>query len=64
MFNLTKQYSNAVYLCIDEPDFSTPSFIIGKAYEEVKNGFTHYTPNARILELREVISEEVKSVFR
>lgn len=44
MFNLTKQYSNAVYLCIDEPDFSTPCFIIEKAYEEVKNGFTHYTP--------------------
>ena len=63
MFNLTKQYSDAVYLCIDEPDFSTPSFIIEKAYEEVKNGFTHYTPNAGILELREAISEEVKSVF-
>ena len=44
MFNLTKQYSDAVYLCIDEPNFSTPSFIIEKAYEEVKNGFTHYTP--------------------
>ncbi|NQS88315.1 aminotransferase class I/II-fold pyridoxal phosphate-dependent enzyme, partial [Patescibacteria group bacterium] len=58
MFNLAAKYPEAIHLCIGEPDFSTPSFIIQKAYQAAKNGFTHYTPNAGILELREAISEK------
>jgi len=58
MFNLAAKYPEAIHLCIGEPDFSTPSFIIQKAYQAAKNGLTHYTPNAGILELREAISEK------
>lgn len=58
MFNLAANYPDAIHLCIGEPDFSTPSFIIQEAYEAAKNGLTHYTTNAGILELREAISEK------
>jgi len=58
MFNLAAKYPDAIHLCIGEPDFSTPSFIIQEAYEAAKNGLTHYTTNAGILELREAISEK------
>lgn len=58
MFNLAKQYPDTIHLCIGEPDFSTPSFIIQAAYEAARSGLTHYTANAGILELREAISEK------
>jgi len=58
MFDLAAKYPDAIHLCIGEPDFSTPSFIIQEAYEAAKNGLTHYTTNAGILELREAISEK------
>jgi len=58
MFNLAGEYLDAVHLCIGEPDFSTPSFIIKEAYEAAKAGDTHYTANAGFLKLRETISEK------
>ncbi|GAI45722.1 unnamed protein product, partial [marine sediment metagenome] len=58
MFNLAARYPDAIHLCIGEPDFSTPSFIIQEAYEAAKNGLTHYTSNAGMLKLREAISEK------
>jgi len=57
-FNLALEYADAIHLCIGEPDFSTPSFIIEAAYEAAKNGLTHYTINAGILKLREAISKK------
>jgi len=58
MFNLAAKYPDAIHLCIGEPDFSTPPFIIEAAYKAAKNGLTHYTANAGILKLREAISEK------
>ena len=63
MANLASQYDgdDLVSLAIGEPDFTTPSHIIEAAAKAAKNGSTHYTQNAGILELREAISEKMRS---
>ena len=63
MANLASQYKgdDLVSLAIGEPDFTTPSHIIEAAAKAAKNGSTHYTQNAGILELREAISEKMRS---
>lgn len=60
IFDLIPEFKDVVNLCIGEPDFTTPSFIIKKAFEAAQSGATHYTANAGFLELREQISEKYK----
>ena len=60
IFDLVPNFPNVVNLCVGEPDFTTPSFIIEEAFEAARNGATHYTPNAGVLELREEISKKYK----
>jgi len=64
VFDLLPNYPDAINLCIGEPDFTTPSFIIEEAFREAKAGATHYTPNAGILELREEISRKYEKEQR
>ncbi len=45
---------------IGEPDFTTPEEIIDYAFKEAKEGKTHYTPSAGIMELRQKIAEKMK----
>ena len=45
---------------IGEPDFTTPEEIIDYAFKEAREGKTHYTPSAGIMELREKIAEKMK----
>ena len=47
-----------VSLSTGEPDFDTPAPIAEAAIQAIRDGFTHYTPNAGILELREALSEK------
>lgn len=42
-----------------EPDFDTPEHIKEAAIRALRDGFTHYTPAAGILEAREAIAEHV-----
>lgn len=60
IFDLVPNFPNVVNLCIGEPDFSTPSFIIEEAFAAAHKGATHYTPNAGVLELREEIAKKYK----
>jgi len=60
IFDLIPRFSNVVNLCVGEPDFITPSFIIEEAFKAASNGATHYTANAGLLELREEISKKYK----
>ena len=46
-----------INLSIGEPDFDTPLEIVEKAYEYMKKGYTHYTSNFGIDELRVAIAE-------
>ena len=48
-----------IHLEIGEPDFDTPEHIKEAAIRALRDGYTHYTPAAGILEAREAIAEHV-----
>ncbi|GIV59661.1 pyridoxal phosphate-dependent aminotransferase [Rhodocaloribacter litoris] len=49
-----------VSLSAGEPDFDTPAPIREAAIEAIREGFTHYTMNAGMPELREAICEKLR----
>ena len=49
-----------VHLELGEPDFPMPAHITEAAIQALRDGFTRYTPNAGLEELREAISEKLK----
>lgn len=51
---------NSINLGLGEPDFKTPAHIIEAASNAMSEGFTHYTSNMGILELREAISNKLR----
>ncbi|MBR5156930.1 MAG: pyridoxal phosphate-dependent aminotransferase [Clostridia bacterium] len=60
MFELAKQYPDAINLTLGEPGFSTPAHIIDAGIKGLKDGKTKYTPNAGIKELRDAIAYKLK----
>ena len=58
--DLASQYTGVIHLEIGQPNFSTPEHISRAAGEAALNGFTTYTPNAGIPELREAIAEKLR----
>ena len=56
---LEAQGRSIIHLQIGEPDFATPSNIIAKAHWALDHGYTHYTPSAGLLEMRERYAEYV-----
>ncbi|KAA8923393.1 pyridoxal phosphate-dependent aminotransferase [Thermoplasma sp.] len=58
---LKKQGLKIYNFGIGEPDFTTPEDIIDYAFEMAKQGKTHYTPSAGIMELREKIAVKLKA---
>ena len=60
MFNYARKYSDVINLSLGEPDFDTPQHIIKTAIEAMKKGYTHYTPNAGLIEFREAVAEKLR----
>ena len=58
MFEMASE--NSINLGLGEPDFNTPEHIIEAASTAMRQGFTHYTPNMGIQELREAISDKLR----
>jgi aspartate aminotransferase len=56
---LEKQGKNIVHLEIGEPDFDTPKNIKDAAAKAITAGYTHYTPSAGMLELRQVVADYI-----
>jgi aspartate aminotransferase len=56
---LEAQGRSIIHLEIGEPDFDTPEHVKEAAVKAMRDGYTHYTPAAGILEAREAIAEEV-----
>ncbi len=52
-----KSGKEVISLTIGEPDFHTHPEILKRAYKAMENGYTHYTSNFGIDELREQIAE-------
>ena len=57
MFDMVGE--NSINLALGEPDFDTPPHIREAVKEALDEGFTHYTSNIGIIELREAISHKL-----
>jgi aspartate aminotransferase len=57
---LERQGRTIIHLEIGEPDFDTPAHIKEAAIKALRDGATHYTPAAGLLEAREAIAEHVE----
>jgi len=60
-FDLVQKEKNIVSLGVGEPDFDTPEKIKDSAIKAIENGFTKYTSNYGLIELREKISYKLKN---
>lgn len=52
-----REGKDIINLSIGEPDFNTPVEVIEKAYKYMRSGYTHYTSNIGLEELRTAIAE-------
>lgn len=57
MFDRAKNFPGSINLGIGEPDLDTPLEIVEAGCDALKQGKTHYTANAGIIELRKKISQ-------
>lgn len=62
-FDLASQMDNVISLGVGEPDFVTPWNVIEASYHSLEKGYTSYTANAGLFELREAISEYLHASF-
>jgi len=58
---LERKGKSIVHLEIGEPDFDTPAHIKEAAIKALRDGHTHYTPAAGMLEAREAVAEHVEA---
>ncbi|WP_017471199.1 aminotransferase [Amphibacillus jilinensis] len=55
-FDLASKLDNVISLGVGEPDFVTPWNVIEASFHSLEQGYTAYTANAGLLELREELS--------
>ena len=61
IIDLAESRPDIIGLHAGEPDFPTPSHIVEAACRAIREGHTHYTHGAGMLELREAISRKLRS---
>lgn len=62
-FDLVVEMDDVISLGVGEPDFVTPWHIREACIYSLEKGFTSYTSNNGLLELRELISQYIKSDY-
>ncbi|MFC4386308.1 aminotransferase [Gracilibacillus marinus] len=62
-FDLASKMENVISLGVGEPDFVTPWNVIEASYHSLEQGYTAYTANAGLLELRQEISLYLNQYF-
>jgi aspartate aminotransferase/aminotransferase len=62
IMDLAAGLPDVLHLEVGEPDFATPSHIVEAAVAAARAGFTHYTPNAGLPELRDSIANVAAKV--
>ena len=62
-FDILEEMKDAISLGIGEPDFVTPWHIRDAGIYSLEKGFTKYTPNAGLSDLRREISHYLKRRF-
>ncbi|MBA1336564.1 MAG: Aspartate aminotransferase [Firmicutes bacterium] len=60
MFNIASKLDGVINFGIGEPDFDTPGNILEAAKRAMDEGYTHYTANAGLIELREAIARKLE----
>ena len=61
IFDLAESLPSYINLGIGEPDFATPAFIGRAAKKAIDRGFSKYTANAGLPELRVAISKKLRN---
>lgn len=62
-FDVVQTMDGAISLGVGEPDFITPWAVRDAAIRSLRRGYTQYTGNRGLLELRELISQYLKERF-
>ncbi|SHK58206.1 pyridoxal phosphate-dependent aminotransferase [Paramaledivibacter caminithermalis] len=62
--NLMREYDDLINFSLGDPDLITDERIISAAFEDAKNGHTHYTDFLGDLELREEICKYYKDTYK
>jgi aminotransferase len=62
-FDMLNEMKDVISLTIGEPDFTTPEHITAAAIRSLEAGETHYTANGGMIELRELISANLKDRY-
>jgi len=62
-FDIAATMQGVISLGIGEPDFTTPEAIIEAGVRSLRQGHTHYTSNAGIIELREKLSAHLNQMY-
>ena len=57
---LEAQGKDIIHLQIGEPDFDTPKNIIEAGVDALRSGYTHYTPNSGLFEVKDAIVDYAK----
>ncbi len=63
-FDVASKMENVISLGVGEPDFVTPWNIRDETIASIENGYTSYTANPGLLELRQEISNYLKNRFK
>jgi aminotransferase len=62
-FDIVATMQDVISLGIGEPDFTTPEHIIQAGIRSLKDGQTHYTSNAGLIELRRALSAYLAELY-
>lgn len=62
-FDLANEMKGVISLGVGEPDFVTPWHIRESCFYYLEKGYTHYTSNNGLLELREEIARDLKGYY-
>ena len=60
ILELAAKRTDCLYLHIGEPDFNTPPHIIRAGQEALNEGWTHYTPDRGLPELRQLLAQKIQ----
>jgi len=62
-FDIVATMKDVISLGIGEPDFVTPQPIMEAGINALRNGQTHYTSNAGLIELRQAIASQLEKLY-
>ncbi|UOQ92299.1 aminotransferase [Halobacillus shinanisalinarum] len=62
-FDLAAQMEDVISLGVGEPDFVTPWNVIEQSFHSLEQGYTSYTENAGMMELRQEISKYLSGSY-